>query len=690
MADMKEYKIKIDVKGDKDVDKLKDNLDKVDVKVHDMSASASDVLSACKSDLQEVMEYIVLQMSKIGAIVTELNTHLGQAIEKNKGAGEKLVQDMEKAGESSMSAIKIKAIEASAQIEAWINKVGSRTDEQSAKLAKQVEENKKLLDKSIEEINKKYDKEDIGIFNLKAHKENIDAHIAEVKKYKNELEAATLHTRLQYDAMSLHYDKDSEEFKKVQEDKKKALEELQKKMEEIDKGFKESSNSYLDVWKNQHKEIKTKMDDFTKDDGTFQKAIEKYSYGFKEFSKNFDESMTELKNGISKSEKAEKEINTKKYEKKIGELDKELEKIREEAIKNEKEKKRLEDEQAEAKKKAEKYRADIKEIEEAFEIKDTLSKEENGNIPANEEAKTNAPADNLTDESSKKEGDKDKVNPPSDEEMDAAKKRIAELEGLAATEESIVTNKQTAIEEANNRIIESNRSVLLEQMRIKDEKVKLQEEQAKKEAEIAEKAKKNKERLEKLEKIKAKAQFIYDKAVAIKDIAKGVTKAWALGPIIGPPMAALVAINGAIQVGIMTQQLKYMQDGGLLRGKRHAQGGMRIEGTNIEVEGGEYVVNRISTGKNIDLIRYINSQRRELAPTDISAFFAKSSQGFEPPFSRAFESGGQLPAIESPNTVDNEYIVEAIRSIRIEPRVAVTDINRVQNEMVSVDNWVGL
>ncbi len=39
---------------------------------------------------------------------------------------------------------------------------------------------------------------------------------------------------------------------------------------------------------------------------------------------------------------------------------------------------------------------------------------------------------------------------------------------------------------------------------------------------------------------------------------------------------------------------------------------------------------------------------------------------------------------------DNEYLVDAIRSIRIEPRVAVTDINRVQSEVVSVDNWVGL
>lgn len=213
---------------------------------------------------------------------------------------------------------------------------------------------------------------------------------------------------------------------------------------------------------------------------------------------------------------------------------------------------------------------------------------------------------------------------------------------------------------------------------------------AKQEEELA----KEKERLEKEAKKKETQQkrikMVQDIVQATSNVALGVTKAWGFGPILGPIMAAIVGAAGAIQIGIMSKQLAKLEDGGLLRGKRHAQGGMRIEGTNIEVEGGEYVVNRESTDKNIGLIRYINSQRREVSPADVSAFFTRSSQGFEPPFSRAFEAGGQLPAIDNPGSVDNESLVEAIRAIRIEPRVSVTDIDRVRNEMVSVDGWVGL
>lgn len=47
--------------------------------------------------------------------------------------------------------------------------------------------------------------------------------------------------------------------------------------------------------------------------------------------------------------------------------------------------------------------------------------------------------------------------------------------------------------------------------------------------------------------------------------------------------------------------------GGLLVGPSHANGGMRIAHSNIEVEGGEFVVNKNATRKNIDLLTRINS-----------------------------------------------------------------------------------
>ncbi|GAB6007495.1 hypothetical protein [Dysgonomonas reticulitermitis] len=37
-----------------------------------------------------------------------------------------------------------------------------------------------------------------------------------------------------------------------------------------------------------------------------------------------------------------------------------------------------------------------------------------------------------------------------------------------------------------------------------------------------------------------------------------------------------------------------------------------------------------------------------------------------------------------------DTLVQAIQSIRIEPRVAVSDIYRVQDSMVSIDSWAGV
>lgn len=209
-------------------------------------------------------------------------------------------------------------------------------------------------------------------------------------------------------------------------------------------------------------------------------------------------------------------------------------------------------------------------------------------------------------------------------------------------------------------------------------------------AKLEAKKAKEKERQEKKERIAAKIKLGREMAEAVINVAKGVTVALAKGPILGPILAAIVTAQGAIQLATMTKQMTQLEDGGLLRGKRHSQGGMRIEGTNIEVEGGEYVVNRESTKKNLGLIRYINSQRKELRADDLNTYFTQSVPVVEAPFHNMFASGGQLPVSDVPTNVENELLLDAIKSIKFSPKVAVTDIVRVQEEMTSVDGWAGL
>lgn len=226
---------------------------------------------------------------------------------------------------------------------------------------------------------------------------------------------------------------------------------------------------------------------------------------------------------------------------------------------------------------------------------------------------------------------------------------------------------------------------------IYQEQLKNKEELEKKEREYERRKAKEQAKKEKIEKLNRKATLIKNIGEATVNVAQGITKTLGAYPWpLNLALATIVGAAGAVQIGIMTKQLAKFQDGGLLHGKRHSQGGMRIEGTNMEVEGGEFVVNRVSTDKNLGLVKYINEQRRELKPKDLDAFFSRSSQGLEPSFKRMFAQGGQLPTIEPATNVDNDSLIKAIQAIKIEPKVAVTDIHRAQDNMVSVSGWSGV
>lgn len=211
---------------------------------------------------------------------------------------------------------------------------------------------------------------------------------------------------------------------------------------------------------------------------------------------------------------------------------------------------------------------------------------------------------------------------------------------------------------------------------------------------------KQKEKLEKdiakKEKQTKKTELGQKLVEGIANTALAVTKALAAGPFIGQIMAGLAAAAGAVQTAIIARQLSKLEDGGLLKGKRHSQGGMRIEGSNIEVEGDEFVVNRISTRKNLGLIDYINKQRRELSPADLTTYFTRNGQGNavqQHTIKHMYEQGGQLTnleVIDSATAPDSNKILEAISRINFQPVVSVVDITNTQNTITQVKDIVGI
>ena len=126
-----------------------------------------------------------------------------------------------------------------------------------------------------------------------------------------------------------------------------------------------------------------------------------------------------------------------------------------------------------------------------------------------------------------------------------------------------------------------------------------------------------------------------------------VTNALAVQPFfLGLALSAVALALGMAQVAKIQSQ-KYYAKGGLLEGKPHSQGGIKVGNTGIEVEGGEFVTNKITTRQNLPLLEYINSKKKPLTREDIINYY----DGKERPFitksiTNKFGQGGELPVMQ--------------------------------------------
>lgn len=189
---------------------------------------------------------------------------------------------------------------------------------------------------------------------------------------------------------------------------------------------------------------------------------------------------------------------------------------------------------------------------------------------------------------------------------------------------------------------------------------------------------KEKEKLEadiaKREKQMKRNDLISKIAQGFANTALGVTQALSLVFPLNFVVAGLVGAMGLVQTGIMTKQLTKLADGGEITGPSHANGGVPIPGTNYEVEGGEFVVNKRSYGANANLIKFINDTPRTITAADLL--------GVVP--------GDTTPVIVSDaGQASEDRIIEAISGINFRPVVSVTDINDVSDEVVTVQDLAG-
>lgn len=279
-----------------------------------------------------------------------------------------------------------------------------------------------------------------------------------------------------------------------------------------------------------------------------------------------------------------------------------------------------------------------------------------------------------------------------DKEQEQLDKLNEQLDKKLDEQQEIVEKHKDAIDSIEDELATARgdrRQHLIDQLNAEMEAQRAaaaQEKKIQKEKEAAQK------KQDELEKKRKKAQYQRDLLQAIVNGAMAVTfaamNAW---PVPAIPMMALAAATTAAQVAIMSANKPYAK-GGLLEGKSHAQGGIPIPGTGIEVEGKEYVIRKKSTAPNIDILDYINRSERKLSLDDFIDFYGgkvkKNVASMSP--GRKFADGGSLPTLSN-NYEFDDRLLTAFEDYSNRPvQVAVVDINDRQAQVRNVQVMAGL
>lgn len=202
------------------------------------------------------------------------------------------------------------------------------------------------------------------------------------------------------------------------------------------------------------------------------------------------------------------------------------------------------------------------------------------------------------------------------------------------------------------------------------------------------KAEEEKEKLEKKQKALEKKRAEQEKKAKVQQAVintyMAVSNALAVQPwFVGLALSAVAMALGMKNVSAIKSTPIY-EDGGVIQGARHSQGGVKVLGGQAEVEGGEFITNRKSTAANLPLLTYINNKKREVTAEDLINFFNSGTPTVKSKIGKRFASGGQLPttdgsevnrvtSISDVNEGNKTYVVQVVDIIN-----AQKDLERVQ------------
>ena len=202
--------------------------------------------------------------------------------------------------------------------------------------------------------------------------------------------------------------------------------------------------------------------------------------------------------------------------------------------------------------------------------------------------------------------------------------------------------------------------------------------------------KKEEEKKEKLELQQRKRER--DRAVisAIISTALATANGLATQPFVpvGIAMGALAGTLGAVQIALIKSQ-KYA-NGGVIQGKPHSQGGVKVLGGRAEVEGGEFITNKQSTSANLDILEFINSKKRRVDLSDLVTFYSSKKSMPKPMAKTKFANGGEIPSLRTDLDINDKLITMFEEFGRRPSVVSVVDIIKAQDKVNKVRTLAGV
>lgn len=166
-------------------------------------------------------------------------------------------------------------------------------------------------------------------------------------------------------------------------------------------------------------------------------------------------------------------------------------------------------------------------------------------------------------------------------------------------------------------------------------------------------------------------------------------------PIPAIPMMALASAAGAAQYAAVKSQYipkPSYGNGGVIQGKSHKEGGVPVLGGRAEVEGGEYITNKVTTAKNVDLLEYINSKKKRINLDDLIEFYGGSSPVKKniQTVRTKFADGGMIPTLRNDINL-SDRLLTAFEDYSNRPQVvSVVEIVDKMQKVREVQTMAGL